>query len=146
MPPVKVNYQFSKHALYSFMSLQMLFHLHSYNWYLLSANCGQGTIVGSRDKAGEEMRPEFYGLLIFITMASCSFTEIKFKQKIQQIQTKFNSSEKFSWPPRIELYPLTLCPTILPISVIQCLKHRSFLICKMGVIIITHLTGLLQGF
>ena len=58
----------------------MLFHLHPFNGYLVSAYCGQGTIAGSKDKAGEEMRPEFYGLLIFITMASCSFIETKFKQ------------------------------------------------------------------
>lgn len=64
------------------MSLKMLIHLHSFNKYLLSASCGKGTVIGSRNKAGEEMRLEFYGLLVFITMANYSFTETKFKQQL----------------------------------------------------------------
>lgn len=60
----------------------MLIYLHSFNRYLLRANCGQGTVIGSRNKADEEMRPEFYGLLVFVTMANCSFTETKIKQQL----------------------------------------------------------------
>lgn len=60
----------------------MLICLHSFSRYLFSVNYAQGTVIGSRNRAGEEMRQKFYGLLVFITMGNCSFTETKFKQQL----------------------------------------------------------------
>lgn len=42
------------------LSLEMLFHLHSFNKHLneLSADRVQGTVISSRDTAGGEMRPK----------------------------------------------------------------------------------------
>lgn len=44
---------------YAFMPLQKLFHLHSFNKHLLSADCGQGIVIASGDTVGEENTPEF---------------------------------------------------------------------------------------